>query len=81
MANQLYPESHAQGVKRIQANLARQKAAVMEQRSMGQMLVADITVSHGFFVDEVANAIGAGQQGWCEYCAVTSYRLTAPTDP
>ena len=39
-------------------------------------LVADITVSHGFFVDEVANAIGAGQPGWCEYCSITSYKLS-----
>ena len=38
-------------------------------------MVADITVSHGFFIDEVANAIGAGQPGWCEYCAITSYKL------
>ena len=38
-------------------------------------LVADITISHGHFVDETANIIGQPQPGWCDFCAITSYKL------
>lgn len=39
-------------------------------------MVADITISHGHFVDEVATVLGSSQPGWCEFCAITSYKIT-----
>ena len=38
-------------------------------------MIADITISHGHSVDEMAAVNGSGQPGWCEFCAITSYRL------
>ena len=42
----------------------------------GDGMVADITISHGHFVDEVATVLGSSQPGWCEFCAITSYKIT-----
>lgn len=38
-------------------------------------LVADITVCHGFFVDEFARQLGTPTEVLCGYCSITSYKL------
>jgi hypothetical protein len=51
----------------------RQKQQTLEQSN--DDFIADITISHGHFVDEVANVNGSSLPGWCEFCAITSYKL------
>lgn len=54
----------------------------MEQtKEQGEKLVADITVSHGFFVDVMAGALGYKYTYLCDYCATTSYKISVnPSD-
>ena len=56
MANTLYVEDKESGIKRVAANIMRQKELTKSQTA--GKLIADITVSHGFFVDESSRALG-----------------------
>ena len=73
MAMQIYPEDR--NTTRPVDNVNRHKQLLIDQ---SEGLVADITVSHGFFVDDVAAVIGNYPGTWCDYCAITSYKLSAP---
>ncbi len=55
VANTHHPETKEHGQERVRANIDQQKALCKTQ---GSKLVADIRVSHGFFVDETALALG-----------------------
>ena len=37
--------------------------------------MVDIVVSHGFFIDETAQQLGRARDGYCDYCAITEYKL------
>ena len=37
--------------------------------------MVDIVVSHGFFVDETAGVLKKRGMGYCDYCAITSYKV------
>ena len=38
-------------------------------------LVVDIVVSHGFFIDETPASFTRRSPEFCDYCAITSYKL------
>ena len=71
MAKTLYVENKESGIKRVAANIKRQKEQTKSQPA--GRLIADITVSHGFFVDESSRALGIPLTELCDYCAITSY--------
>lgn len=71
-AKTLYPESQKSGKERANANLTRQ---VEQTRAQEKLLIADITVSHGFFVDVMGGELGHRYTYLCDYCATTSYKI------
>ena len=39
-------------------------------------MVAEVIVSHGYFVDETNRALGGTIEGWGFYCAVSNYKIS-----
>ena len=38
-------------------------------------MVVDIVTSHGFFIDETSRQLGVDYNEFCDYCAITSFKL------
>ena len=73
-ASRLFPESHADVIKRCKDNFERQKSDIADQKVE---LQAEITVTHGLFIDEIQTlASGQALKEWCNYCAITAYKMT-----
>ena len=46
-------------------------------KNQKDILVAEITVTHGLFIDEIYGLITEKPiTEWCDYCAITAYKLT-----
>lgn len=69
----LYPESREHCKERMIFNIDKRKK--MTSKQAPNSVVVDIVVSHGFFIDETALQLGASYDVWCDYCAITSYKL------
>ena len=78
LANTHFVEDKEQGRKRATANINRK----MEQtKAQSGKLVADITVSHGFFIDETSRLMGKEYHDrYCDYCAITSIQMKLNED-
>lgn len=72
----LYPEDQDDCYERTRLNLERQKQSVLEQNE-DNSLVAEIIVSHAFFVTGVTAIFDPSQKlHYAEFCAMTAYRLS-----
>ena len=54
-------------------NIDVQKEALKDQKDN---MVAEIVFTHGFFIDECAAMLGSTYVKWCNFCAVTAYKLS-----
>ena len=43
-------------------------------------LVAEIVISHGYFIDAMTRIFDSKHKSWSSYCAVTSYRFDVKDD-
>ena len=61
-------------MERALANLETQKQSTLEQ-TQEQDMIAEIVVSHGFFVDAMTKIFHPTHYTYCDYCAITSYKI------
>ena len=61
---------------RTRNNFERQKESLSNQTEE-ESLVAEICVSHAFFVTEITTTFDRTEQHYAGFCAMTAYRLSS----
>ena len=73
-----FPETKKAGQMRVRESLQKQKEMTKVQ---GPKMIAEITVSHGWFVDQTLVILNdEPMKAFCFYCATTSYKLSQRAD-